>query len=176
MTDARASRTASTGSQQRITLERVYDADLQDVWDLWTTKEGIESWWGPGGFAVTVRSLDLRPGGELHYAMTATDPPQVEFMKKAGMPLTQELRLTYTEVVERERLAYLHSADFIPGVPAYDVATLVELVATPQGVRMRLTFDAMHSEEWTQRAVMGWESELGKLAAVVAARHVGRRP
>jgi uncharacterized protein YndB with AHSA1/START domain len=173
MTDARDSRNASAEPQRRITLERVYDADVQDVWDLWTTKEGIESWWGPGGFAVTVRTLDLRPGGELHYAMTATDPPQVEFMKKAGMPLTQELRLTYTEVVERQRLAYVHRADFIPGVAAYDVATVVELAATPQGVRMTLTFDPMHSDEWTQRAVMGWESELGKLAAVIAARSAG---
>jgi hypothetical protein len=25
----------------------------------------------------------------------------------------------------------------------------------------------MHDEQWTQRAVMGWESELGKLAEVL---------
>ena len=162
--------------RKRISLERVYQADVQDVWDLWTTKEGIESWWGPGGFAVTVRKLDLRPGGELLYAMTAIDPPQVEFMKKAGMPLSHDARITFTEIVPRRRLAYVHLADFIPGVDPYDVATVVELHPAEGGVRMVLTFDAMHSEEWTQRAVMGWESELGKLAAVVAARHVGRRP
>ena len=34
-------------SKRRITLERTYKASLQDVWDMWTTKEGIESWWGP---------------------------------------------------------------------------------------------------------------------------------
>jgi uncharacterized protein YndB with AHSA1/START domain len=62
---------ARAAEPRRITLERVYRADVQDVWDLWTTKDGIESWWGPGGFAVTVRKLDLRPGGELLYAMTA---------------------------------------------------------------------------------------------------------
>ena len=38
---------------------------------LRTTKDGIESWWGPGGFTVKVRKLDLRSGGELHYAMIA---------------------------------------------------------------------------------------------------------
>lgn len=164
---------ASTEPRRRITLERVYDADLQDAWDLWTTKDGIESWWGPGGFAVTVRRLDVRPGGELLYTMTAMDPPQVEFMKKAGMPLTQELRVTYSEVIARHRLAYVHLADFIPGVEPYDVATVVELESTPQGVRMALTFDAMHSDEWTQRAAMGWQSELDKLATVVAARKAG---
>ena len=30
--------------RRRITLERTYKASLQDVWDMWTTKEGIESW------------------------------------------------------------------------------------------------------------------------------------
>ncbi len=38
------------------------------------------------------------------------------------------------------------------------------------GVRMVLTFDAMHADEWTQRAVMGWESELDKLATVLEDR------
>jgi hypothetical protein len=122
---------------------------------------------------VTVRRLDLRPGGKLLYAMTAIDPPQVAFMKKAGMPLTQELRSTYTEVIARRRLAYVHLADFIPGVEPYDVATVVELESTALGVRMALTFDAMHRDEWTERAVMGWEGELSKLAAVVAARKAG---
>jgi uncharacterized protein YndB with AHSA1/START domain len=152
---------------KRITLERIYQANVQDVWDLWTTKEGIESWWGPGGFAVTVRKLDLRPGGQLLYAMTAVDPPQVEFVKKAGMPLTTEPRITSTDIVPLRRLAYIHLTDFIPGVEPYDVATVVELLPAGQGVRMVLTFDAMHSDEWTQRAVMGWESELGKLAKVL---------
>jgi len=35
---------------------------------------------------------------------------------------------------------------------------------------MVLTFDAMHNDEWTKLATMGWESELGKLAAVLEAR------
>ena len=160
--------------RKRISLERVYHADVQDVWDLWTTKEGIESWWGPGGFAVTVRKLDLRPGGELLYAMTAIDPPQVEFMKKAGMPLSHDARITFTEIVPRRRLAYVHLADLIPGVDPYDVATVVELHPTERGVRMVLTFDAMHDDEWTRRATMGWESELGKLEALLGARVGGR--
>ena len=160
----------SAAPRKRTTLERTYRADVQDVWDLWTTKDGIESWWGPGGFAVTVRKLDLRPGGELLYAMTAIGPPQIEFMKKAGMPLTQELRITYTEIVPLRRLAYVHLADFIPGVEPYDVATVVELQPIAEGVRLILSFDAMHSDEWTERAVTGWECELDKLGAVMARR------
>jgi len=155
-------------SKRRIRLERTYTASIEGVWDMWTTKEGIESWWGPDGFTVKVRKLDLRPGGELHYAMTATAAPQVEFMKKAGMPLTTEAKATYTEVSPRRRLAYAHLTDFIPGVEPYSVAHLIELTPLGDSVRMVLTFDAMHDEEWTKRATMGWEMELGKLAKALA--------
>src|SRR3954470_10467237 len=150
-------------SRRRIIIERRYTASIQDVWDLWTTRDGIESWWGPEGFTTKVLELELRAGGKLHYAMTATGPDQVEFMKQAGMPLTTEGRINYTEVVAPKRLAYIHLADFIPGVEPYDVATLVEFHPVGPDIRMVLTFDAMHDEVWTRRALMGHESQLGKL-------------
>jgi uncharacterized protein YndB with AHSA1/START domain len=156
-------------ARQRITLERTYRASIEDVWELWTTKEGIESWWGPGGFSVAVRKLDLRPSGELLYAMTATAPEQVAFMKSAGMPLTTEAKIIYTEVVPNTRLAYKHLADFIPGVEPYDVATLVEFQTLGETVRMVLTFDAMHDAQWTQMSVMGHEGQLAKLEQVILA-------
>ncbi len=150
--------------RRRITIERTYKASIDDVWDMWTTKEGIESWWGPDGFAVKVQKIDLRPDGELLYDMTAIAPEQVEFMKNAGMPLTTKARVIYTEVMAKQRLAYTHLVDFIPGVEPYDVATVVELHANAQSVRMVLTFDAMHDQQRTKMAVMGWESQLGRLA------------
>jgi uncharacterized protein YndB with AHSA1/START domain len=164
--------TANTvAARKRITMERTFDAPIEDVWELWTTKDGIESWWGPDGFRVEVRSIDLRPGGELRYAMIAVDADKIEFMKRAGMPVVIESLVRYTEVLEHQRLAYLHLADFIPGVEPYDVATLIELHPVAAGVRMVLSFDAMHDGQdghWTRMAVMGWESELEKLRAVLS--------
>ena len=61
---APAGRPVEAGKQS-ITIERIYKAAIEDVWALWTTKDGIESWWGPGGFSVSVRKLDVRPGGDL---------------------------------------------------------------------------------------------------------------
>jgi uncharacterized protein YndB with AHSA1/START domain len=155
--------------KRQVRLERTFRASIEDVWDLWTTRDGIESWWGPDGFRVEVRSLDLRPRGELRYAMIATGADQVAFLKREGMPIVNENKLIYTEVAPLRRLAWTHDADFIPGVQPYKVDHLVELQATPQGVRMVLTFDAMHDQIWTDRATMGWEQELGKLDKVIAA-------
>jgi uncharacterized protein YndB with AHSA1/START domain len=154
-------------ARRRISIERRFTAGIEDVWELWTTKEGIESWWGPDGFEVKVRKLDFRPGGELLYDMTAIAPDQIEFMKKAGMPLTTPSFVTYTEVVPLKRFAFTQLADFIPNVKPYEVAMTVEFDTTAQGVRIVLTVDAMHDEYWTNMAVMGWENELDKLAKLL---------
>lgn len=154
-------------TERRVTLERSFRASLADVWSLWTTKAGIESWWGPGGFRVTVHRLDLRPGGELHYTMEAQSPEQIAFMKQSGMPTSTQHFCTYTEVERHRRLAYIHPVDFIPGVETYPVVHLVELSASGGVVQMRLSFDAMHNEEWTRNATAGWTMELTKLAGVL---------
>jgi uncharacterized protein YndB with AHSA1/START domain len=158
-------------NKRKITIERTYKATIEEVWELWTTKDGIESWWGPEGFRVEVHSLDLRPGGVMLYSMIAVAPEMVEFMKKAGMPTAQKTRITYTEVTPCTRLAYDNWVDFIPGVEPYPSSQLVELFPSGGSVKMVLTLEPMHSDEWTQRAVMGWESELGKLERLLASRH-----
>jgi uncharacterized protein YndB with AHSA1/START domain len=154
----------------KLTLERTFNASIDEVWDLWTTREGIESWWGPEGFSVAVSELDLRPGGDLVYVMSAVGAEQMEYMTKAGMPLSTEHRLTFTEVDPPRRIAYRDMADFIPGVEPYEVKTLIELHEVPEGVRIVLTFDRMHDEHWTRLAVMGRESELNRLEKALAAR------
>ena len=154
----------------KVVLERTFDAEVEEVWELWTTGGGIESWWGPDGFEVKVRSLDLRPGGEMAYAMITVGSEHKEFMRKAGMPLTTELVLTFTEVTPLRRLAYQHLADFVPGVEPYLVRHVIDFHAGPGTTRVVLTMDAMHDAEWTQRATLGWEGELEKLAAELAAR------
>jgi uncharacterized protein YndB with AHSA1/START domain len=159
-------------SGDRIVIERTYDASLEDIWKLWTTAEGIESWWGPGGFYVKVHELDLRPGGQMRYAMTARDSGQVEFMKQAGMPLTTEAKLTYTEIVPEKSIAYTHRADFIPGVEPYDVGNRVEFFVEGNSVRMVVTLDPMHTEEWTRRASMGMESQMEKFAERISAHRL----
>jgi uncharacterized protein YndB with AHSA1/START domain len=159
----------------QLELVREYPAPVEDLWALWSTRDGIESWWGPEGFTVEVAELDLRVGGAMVYTMVATAPPQVEFMRKARLPLSTEVRLTYTAVRRCELLAYEALADFVPGVDPYPLATTVQFEPIPSGARMTVRFDRMHDEQWTQRARMGRESELEKLARLLQQR-TRRRP
>lgn len=159
-----------TAARAQFSIQRSYDASIEEVWALWTTKSGIESWWGPEGFDVTVTTLDLHAAGMLVYRMTAVAPEQVAFMRQAGMPLTSECKVTYTEVSPPDRLAYKTLADFVPGVAPYEVNTVVTLKATTDGVQLTIIVDAMHDDIWTERACAGYESQMRKLDALLAIR------
>lgn len=154
----------------RLSLERTFRAPIDTVWELWTTAEGIEQWWGPEGFEVRVGSLDLRPGGRLTYSMSAVGAEEIDYMKKAGMPVSTNHSIEYLEVSPRRRLAYRTFADFIPGVEPYEVDTVVELSEADGMTRLVITFDAMHDDHWTQLAKLGKESELERLERLLAAR------
>ena len=160
----------TNSESRRITLERTFDADVTDLWDLWTTKDGFESWWGPDGFRTEVRKLELFVGGETAYAMIAVGPDQIEFLRKAGMPLVSEDRLVLTEIVSGKRLAYTHLIDFLPGVKPYRAAMEVEFSPAAGGTRMVVTMDVMHDEQMTRMAMMGMESQLARLEARFARR------
>lgn len=62
------------------------------------------------------------------------------------------------------RLGYGTLADFIPGVTPYEFLTGVEPAPTGEGVRVTMTVDAAHDEEWTQRLVAGRRNEPANLA------------
>ncbi|HEX9566336.1 MAG TPA: hypothetical protein VGA48_01915 [Thermoplasmata archaeon] len=37
--------TSASPSRPKIRLERTFEVSAKEVWELWTTKEGLESWW-----------------------------------------------------------------------------------------------------------------------------------
>ncbi|MBF6171563.1 SRPBCC family protein [Nocardia blacklockiae] len=151
-----------------ITLERTYPTTAERVWELWTTADGIPRWWAPDGFEVRVDEIEVRAGGGLVYTMTATGPEQIEFMKSAGMPLATTSHKTFTEVEPVRRLAYTSLIDFVPGHDAYDHLTTVEFTPVADGVRVVMTLEPLHDEEWTQRIVAGRSNELDNLGKLVA--------
>lgn len=153
-----------------IVIERRYRATPAQIWRLWTTSAGLESWWGPQGFAVTVQELDLRPGGALRYTMTAVDPQMVAFMNRNAMPTATVAQVLFDEVTPMTRLRYRHLVDFVPGQSPYHTRMQVDLVPQGDAVLLRLPFDALHVAVWTERQRMGWEQELGKLQVLLTAQ------
>jgi uncharacterized protein YndB with AHSA1/START domain len=153
----------TTNIRQKVIFERTYRARVEELWALWTTKEGFESWWGPEGFRVDVFTLEARLGGTLHYDMIADSPEAIAAMKQIGRPLSHGTRGRFTEIRPHERLAITHAIDFLPGVQPYESTMVVEFFPSDASVRMVITLDPMHDDEFTRMSTMGFASQLTKL-------------
>lgn len=150
-----------------LQLERSYEARPEELWALWTTKEGFESWWGPEGFRVEVQALEPRVGGALVYDMIAAGAEQIAFMEKLGQPVSHNTRGTFVEITPHRRLKIEHMIDFLPGVEPYPNSVVMELFEEGAKVRMVITIERYHDESFTEMATAGWESQLTKLPAAL---------
>ena len=150
-------------SEAKVVVERTYKASLQDVWDLWTTKDGFESWWGPQGFRADVHELDARVGGTLRYDMVANTPETIAAMKQMGGPTSHKTHARFSALVPRERLVITSVIDFLPGVSAYETDIAVDFAAIGNSVRMIVTLDGLHNDEFTKMQKEGFTSQLTKL-------------
>jgi uncharacterized protein YndB with AHSA1/START domain len=161
-----------TLSPNAARLERTYDAPAQLVWELWTTAAGLAEWFAPDGFESRVSEIDLRPGGQLRFIMTATAPEQVEFMQNTGNPLSIEVRKTFTEVTPPTRLAYRSLIDFVPDQEPYEHLTTVDIEAAGDRTNVVMMVDSLHDETWTQQHHAHRGNELDNLEAAIKRRTI----
>ncbi|HNC94543.1 MAG TPA: SRPBCC family protein [Myxococcota bacterium] len=89
----------SAAAEQDLVIVRVLRAPVARVWRAWSDPAQLALWWGPKGFSMEVASLDLRPGGVFHYAMSA---PGGDMGKMWG-------KFVFTEVVPQQRIVYISS-------------------------------------------------------------------
>jgi uncharacterized protein YndB with AHSA1/START domain len=163
MNDISKSAASGHATRPKVVIERTYAAKVEELWELWTTKEGFESWWGPDGFRVKVHALEAHEGGTLHYDMIADAPLMIAAMKQMGRPTSQEARARFSEIKPHERLAITSVIDFLPGMKPYESTIVAEFFPSGQTVRMVVTLDPMHDEEFTKMQTMGFTSQLSKL-------------
>jgi uncharacterized protein YndB with AHSA1/START domain len=149
--------------QAKMIIERTYSAGIEELWELWTTKAGFESWWGPEGFRVEVHALEARIGGALEYDMIADAPEAIAAMKHLGQPLSHGTRGRFAELRPLERLSLVHVIDFITGVEPYETTIEVDFHASGNDARMVVTLHPHRDPHWTKMAEEGFRSQLTKL-------------
>lgn len=134
----------------KITVETKVRAPSEQVWQAYTTPEDIVQWNAASeDWHTTKASVDLRVGGEFSSRMEAKDG-SVGF----------DFAGTYTKVIPRELLEYAFG----------NRAASIEFIDVPDGVQVRVTFDAeaTHSIEQQQG---GWQAILDNFARYVESRH-----
>ena len=147
-----------------IVIERSYEASAEELWALWTSKDGFEAWWGPEGFRADVHLIEPRLGGGLHYEMVADTPEMIAAMKAMGQPASTMCKGSFSAFRPLEHLALRQMIDFLPGVEPYESLIEVDFTPQPEGrVRMVVTLHQMHDLQTTQMQEAGFRSQLSKL-------------
>jgi uncharacterized protein YndB with AHSA1/START domain len=148
-----------------MVIERSYRTRVEELWALWTTKEGFESWWGSEGSRVEVHTIEAREGGALHYDMIAVEPADLAARSHLALPPSSSVHARFQEFTPYRRLVLAHVVDFVPGVKPYEQAIAVEFFPAGDMVRMLTTIEAMHNEEFTQTSIRVYTGQLKRLEA-----------
>lgn len=150
----------------REVIERTFHAPIEAVWQLWTTKEGIESWYGPRGFTSTIDALEVVVGGPFHCTMHAASPQMIEMMKARGRPTSWPNLATWTEVVHHARLGFEMAVPMGPDKPQAKMVHSVTFTPTEDGVHMVFVIEA--TEVDISGAAGGWRSSMGRMEEQLA--------
>jgi uncharacterized protein YndB with AHSA1/START domain len=133
----------------KITVETSVRAPIEKVWQAYTTPEDITQWNAASDDWHTTKStVDLRVGGAFSSRMEAKDG-------SFGFDFAG----TYTNVIPNRLIEYSFG----------DRAATVEFTEKPEGVSVRVSFDAesTHSNEQQQA---GWQAILNNFARHVEGR------
>jgi uncharacterized protein YndB with AHSA1/START domain len=132
----------------KIIVETIVKAPIEQVWTAYTTPEDIIRWNAASDdWHTTKAAVDLRVGGTFSSRMEAKDGSMgFDF---AG---------TYTKIVKHELIEYSFG----------DRAARVEFADTPNGIRVRVTFDSEPTHSLEQQRE-GWQAILNNFARHVEA-------
>jgi uncharacterized protein YndB with AHSA1/START domain len=158
--------TNSTISEDAVVIERIFDAPIDLIWQMWTDPEHFKNWYGPQGFSVPVADMELRVGGTRLICMASPDGSMK--MWTVG---------EYTEIAPKERLVYTESpadengnlvSPAAMGMPdGYPATTEITVLLEDLGGRTKMVM--MHAGVPADSgAGGGWEQAFDKLA-----EHIG---
>jgi uncharacterized protein YndB with AHSA1/START domain len=159
--------TEDTGSQDAVVIERIFDAPVDLIWEMWTDPEHFSAWYGPNGANIPVAKMDVRVGGSRLVCMEMQTPDG---------PMQMWFTGEYREVVEHERLVYSESmSDENGNVPLPSDLGMPEGHPTTTEVRVQLEDVGGRTKMVMTHAgvpgdspgAAGWMMALDKLAAHV---------
>lgn len=152
---------------QSVVIERVVDAPVALVWQMWTESEHFAAWYGPQGARIPTADMDVQVGGRRHICMEMDTPngPMQMWMVGEYREISPTDRLVYTESMSNEAGDVIDPASVgMEGHPAV-TEIIVELSDANGKTRMVMTHAGIPADS---PGAMGWNMALDKLEAHVA--------
>jgi uncharacterized protein YndB with AHSA1/START domain len=148
-----------------VVIERLFDAPVELIWQMWTSPEHFKAWYGPGGAAVPVAKMDVRVGGTRFVCMEMPSPQGAMRMWFTG---------EYKEVIDNRRLVYTESisdehGNVSPAPGGHPVTTEVRVELQDLGGRTKMVLTHIGIPEGSPGAT-GWAMALDKLATRIEAQ------
>lgn len=124
---------ATPTAEREILITRVFDAPRELVFDAFIDAEHIGEWWGPAGFRITTRRMEVRPGGDWIFTMHGPDgtdyPNHIVYrrIERPGLlefvhvdPSGADLFTTIATFIERHGKTHLEFLNVLPSKDARD--------------------------------------------------------
>ena len=113
---------------REIVSTRVFDANIDLVWQAWSKPDHIRLWWGPNGFTNTFQHFDFRVGG--HWRFTMHGPDGANY----------ENEIVFLEIAPRERLVLDHVSP-----PRFRISVTFESLGAKTRVVFRQLFETVET-------------------------------
>lgn len=151
----------NSATKEAIVIERIFDAPVNLIWQLWTQPEHFKNWYGPQGFTAPVAEMDVRVGGKHLFCMEMQTPEGGRKIWTTG---------EYSEVVPNKRLVYTSSpADEhgnVVSLPDHGLMTTTVTVGLEDlGGRTKMIMTHAGLPAGDEGANEGWKQTFAKLAA-----------
>jgi len=143
---------------------RLLNAPRELVWEVWTDPKHIKEWWGPEGFTLTHRAMEVKEGKSWSFVMH-------------GMGRDFDNKIEYLEVVKPSRLRYRHG-DGKEGTMTF----MVDVTFEEDGDKTLLTMRSVFQSEEViavlnkqVNAIEGGKQTINRLEEYVKKQHEIRK-
>ena len=152
-----------------VLIERVFDAPIETVWEMWTDPSLFQKWYGPNGMEVPVAEMDVVIGGKRKICMEMVRPDRIMTMWFTGeyKEVEKPTRLVYTESMcdEDGNIMSPQSMGMPEGHPEV-TEIIIELSGDNGKTRMKLVHIGVPADSG---GAGGWAQAIDKMAALLEA-------
>ena len=159
-------------SEDAVVIERIFNAPLNLIWQLWTDAEHFKKWYGPKGFSVPVAEMELRVGSRRLVCMASPDGSMKMWTVGEYLEISPNQRLVYTESPADEN-GNLVSPSAMGMPEGYPATTKVTVVLEDLGGRtkMKMTHAGIPARSGGES---GWNQAFDKLEDYVESTLIGK--
>ncbi len=96
-----------------LSISREFDAPRERVFEAWTTREHIVSWWGPEGYQLSYCEMDFEVGGHWEYCMRNVEDGTEHWIRGEYLEIDEPARLVFTYINNDDANVSVVTLDFV---------------------------------------------------------------